>query len=82
MGVGGGWRGEQERGLLQLLQSGVLEHQEFLGTLRELGEAGQRLCCVLRIFQHIPSLENCLHDPSLFLHKVSTPSGRSRDRTT
>lgn len=48
MGVeGGGWlEGWAGGGLLQLLQSGVQEHQEFLGTLQELGETGQRLCCV------------------------------------
>lgn len=44
---GGGWlEGWAGGGLLQLLQSGVQEHQEFLGTLQELGETGQRLCCV------------------------------------
>lgn len=63
MGVGGGWRGEQERDSSNYCSQ---VSQEFLGTLRELGEAGQRLCCVLRIFQHIPSLENCLRPFSVF----------------
>lgn len=57
----GGWCGvglERWTGgeLLQLLQSGVLEHQEFRGPLQELGESGKRLCCV----QHTPTPENCL----------------------
>lgn len=50
------------RGFLQLLRPGVREHQEFLETLRELGEAGQRLRSVLRTFK---PWKNAF-DPSLF----------------
>lgn len=48
MGVEGLWGLDKWAGggLLQLLQSGVTEHQKLLGTLQELGEAEQSLCCV------------------------------------